>query len=41
MYLSLSAFTSSPFSLVANTKASAYFSIVCTLPVGVKHGRSH
>jgi hypothetical protein len=32
MYLALSAFTSSPLSLPASTKASLFFFIVCTLP---------
>jgi len=32
MYLVLSTFTSSPISLVATTKASAFSSTVCTLP---------
>jgi len=30
MYLVLSAFTSSPFSILVTTKASAFFLIVCT-----------
>ena len=41
MYFVLSAFTSSPFSLLATAKASSQFSIVRTLPMGVKLGRSH
>jgi hypothetical protein len=36
MYLVLSAFTSSPFSLLAATKASAFLFIACTLPLS-KH----
>jgi hypothetical protein len=32
MYLVLSAFTSSPISLLATTKASAFSLMVCTLP---------
>jgi len=35
MYLVLSAFTSSPISLVATTKASAFSFTVCTLPPSI------
>ena len=35
MYLVLSAFTSSPISLVATTKASAFSFTVCTLPPNI------
>ena len=35
MYLVLSAFTSSPISLVAATKVSAFFFTVCTLPPNI------
>jgi hypothetical protein len=35
MYLVLSAFTSSPISLVATTKASAFFFTVCTFPPNI------
>jgi hypothetical protein len=36
MYLVLSAFTSSPISLVAATKASVFFFTACTLPPNPK-----
>ena len=35
MYLVLSAFTSSPVPLLANTKALAFFLIVCRLPPNI------
>jgi hypothetical protein len=38
MYLVLSALTSSPISLAAATKASAFFFTVCTLPPNILTG---
>ena len=35
MYLDLPIFTSSPFSLLATTKTSAFLFIVCTLPPNI------
>jgi len=37
MYLVLSAFTTRPTSLLATTKASLFFSIVCTLPLNIAY----